>query len=95
MTGISQFDAARRQLDCAIAMLDREDLAAHTLAWAAFNLLLEMVGDDEMRKVMQRVEGNLELGKLPGFFRHAVKIKRRLMPNAFLEEHSAETASSP
>ena len=86
MAGISQLDAARLQLDCAIGLLDTEDLAAHTLAWAAFNLLFEMVGDDATRKVMLRVEENLKLGKLPGFFRHAG------VPNAILKEHSPDTA---
>ena len=52
MIGVSQLDAARRQLDCAIGLLDTEDLAAHTLAWAAYNLLFEMVGDDTTRKVI-------------------------------------------
>jgi hypothetical protein len=63
MAGISQLDAARRQIDCAIGLLDTEDLAAHTLAWAAFNLLFEMVGDDATRKVMLGVKKNLKLGK--------------------------------
>jgi hypothetical protein len=85
MAGISQLDAARRQLDSAICLLDTEDLAAHTLAWAAFNLLFEMVGDDETRRAMHTVEKNLKLGKLPGFFRHVG------VPNAILEEHSPET----
>ena len=55
MAGISQLDAARRQLDCAIGLLDSEDLAAHTLAWAAFNLLFEILGDDTVRKAMHTV----------------------------------------
>jgi hypothetical protein len=86
MAGISQLDAARRQLDCAIGLLDTEDLAAHTLAWAAYNLLFEMVGVDTTRKVMHRVEKSMKLGKLPGFFRHAGS------PEAILQEHSPETA---
>src|SRR6516165_4583541 len=86
MAGITKLDAVRRQLDCAIRLLDTEDLAAHTLAWAAFNVLFEMLGKDATWKVVSKVKNKLKLGKVPGFLRHAGD------PNAILPEHSPETA---
>ena len=76
----------RQQLDRAIALLDTDDLSAHTLAWSAFNVLFEVLGDDATRAVVKKVKKKLQLGKVPGFFKHAGD------PNAILPEHSPETA---
>jgi hypothetical protein len=86
MVRISQLDAARQQLDCAIGLLDTEDLAAHSLAWAAFNLLHETLGNEATKEEVRKLKKTLKLGKVPAFFRHAGE------PNAFLPEHSADTA---
>lgn len=80
---ITKLDAV---LDCAIRLLDTEDIEAHTLAWAAFNVMFEMLGKDATSKVVHRVKKNLQLGKVPGFLRHAGDA------NAILPEHSPETA---
>jgi hypothetical protein len=89
MAEISQLDAARRQLDCAICLLDAEDLAAHTLAWAAYNLLLEMVGDGATRKVMHRVE-KTEARKVARFLplcRKSRRHSRRALTGNGLRDH--------
>jgi hypothetical protein len=86
MAGISKLDAVRQQLDRAIVLLDPDDLSAHRLAWAAFNVLFEMLGGDATWKVVRRVKNKLKLGKVPGFLRHAGD------PSAILQEHSPETA---
>ena len=86
MAGIRKLDAVRQQLDRAIALLDTDDLSAHTLAWSAFNVLFEVLGDDATRAVVKKVKKKLQLGKVPGFFKHAGD------PNAILPEHSPETA---
>ena len=83
--GISKLDAVRQQLDRAIVLLNTDDLSAHTLAWAAFNVLFEMLGGDATSRVVRKVKDKLKLGKVPGFFRHAGD------PNAILQEHSPET----
>jgi hypothetical protein len=82
---ITQLDAVRQQLDCATRLLDTDDLPAHTLAWAAFNVLHELLGGDATRKVVCKVEKKLQLGKVPAFLRHAGE------PNAILPEPSAKT----
>jgi hypothetical protein len=84
--GISKLEAAQRQLDCAIRLFQDEDsLAVHTLAYASYSLLRELLGD-EAEKVMIKLEKSLELGKVPNFSKH-----RQGDPDAILEEHSAKS----
>jgi hypothetical protein len=83
--GISKLEAAQRQLDCAIRLFrDEDSLAIHTLAYASYRLLRELLGD-EAEKVMIKLEKSLELGKVP------LSKHRQGDPDAILEEHSANT----
>jgi hypothetical protein len=86
MPGITKFDAARQQLDRAIGLLDEDDVSAHTLAYAAYRILREMLGDETTRNVLLQVEKNLNIGEVPGFLSHA-----RTDPGDILNEHSAKT----
>jgi hypothetical protein len=63
---ISKLDAARKQLDCAIHLLDSEDPAAHTLAYAAYCLLRDLSGAD-----LRKLEDALRLREVPEFLKHA------------------------
>jgi hypothetical protein len=41
---ISQREAAKRHIECAIRLIKTDDLEAHTLAYAAYGLLRELLG---------------------------------------------------
>jgi hypothetical protein len=79
---ISKLDAARKQLDCAIHLLDSEDPAARTLAYAAYCLLRDLSGAD-----LRKLEDALRLREVPEFLKHADH-----HPEAILREHSPKTA---
>jgi hypothetical protein len=87
MAGISKLEAARQQLDCAIRLPDTEDLAAHTLAYAAYGLLRDLLGPGATVKVLRKLEKRLSLQDVPEFLKHA-----EWYPEAILKEHSAKTA---
>jgi hypothetical protein len=86
MTRISKTDAARQQLDRAIALLDIDDISAHSLAYAAYRILREGWRDAAIREVLIDAEDKLRLGEVPGFLKHV-----RKDADAFLEDHSAKT----
>jgi hypothetical protein len=87
MAGIGKLDAARQQLDCAIRLLDSEDLAAHTLAFAAYGLLRDLLGHGPDMEVLLRLEKRVKLRNVPEFLKHG-----KHDPEAILREHSHETA---
>lgn len=87
MAGIGKLDAARQQLDCAIRLLDREDVAAHTLAFAAYGLLRDLLGHGPDMEVLLRLEKRVKLRNVPEFLKHG-----KHDPEAILKEHSHETA---
>jgi hypothetical protein len=87
MAGISKLEAARQQLDCAIRLPDTEDLAAHTLAYAAYGLLRDLLGPGATVKVLRKLKKQLSLQDVPEFLKHA-----ECYPEAILKEHSANTA---
>jgi hypothetical protein len=72
------------QLDCAIRLLEDEDLAAHTLAYAAYCLLRDLLGADAALRKLEKV---VKLDEVPNFLKHADH-----HPEAFLNEHSPKTA---
>lgn len=84
---ITKLIAARRQLDAAIRLLDEEDLAAHTFAYAAYCLLRDKFGPGEMMKMLKKIEEELNLREVPEYLKHAEHY-----PEAILKEHSPETA---
>jgi hypothetical protein len=87
MAGIGKLDAARQQLDCAIRLLDSEDVAAHTLAFAAYGLLRDLLGHGPDMEVLLRLEKRVKLRNVPEFLKHG-----KHDPEAILKEHSHETA---
>jgi len=84
---ISQREAAQRHIDCAIRLLDTEDLAAHTLAYAAYGLLRDLLGAGATLNAVLKLQKKLKLGEIPNYFKH-----RYSDPGAILQEHSPETA---
>jgi hypothetical protein len=84
---ISKLEAARQQLDCAIRLLDSEDLPAHTLAYAAYCLLRDLIGPGPTMQVLRTLEKQVGLRVVPEFLKHAEDD-----PNALLKEHSPKTA---
>ena len=79
---IDKIEAARLQLQCAIRILDSEDVAAHTLAYAAYCLLRDLLDLD-----LRKLEDALNVRELPEFLKHA-----KSDPQDVLKEHSPETA---
>jgi hypothetical protein len=79
---IDKIEAARLQLQCAIRILDSEDVAAHTLAYAAYCLLRDLLDLD-----LRKLENALNVRELPEFLKHA-----KSDPQDILKEHSPETA---
>jgi hypothetical protein len=69
---IDKFDAAQRQLDCAIRLwlADEDSLAIHTLAYAACCLLRDLFGS-EKAEVLRKFEGSQRFGEVPNFLKHA------------------------
>ena len=70
---ITKLEAARRQLDCALRLrLEGGDsLAVHTLAFAAYCLLRDLIGKSERKKVLKDFEETLEFRKVPNYLKHA------------------------
>jgi hypothetical protein len=70
--GIDKFEAAQRQLDCAIRLwvADEDSLAIHTLAYAACCLLRELFGRQKT-EVLRKFEGSQRFGEVPNFLKHA------------------------
>jgi hypothetical protein len=87
MARICKLEAAQRQLDCAIGLLDTEDLAAHTLAYAAYGRLRDLLGPGATVKKLRDLEDELGLQQVPEFLKHA-----EYYPDAILKEHSDKTA---
>jgi hypothetical protein len=94
-TAISKTEAARRLLDCAIRLRLREEdsLAAHTLAYAAFGILRDLVRDrgHEMEDVLavllnQSSKMGREFSGVPNFLKHADRD-----PEGMLAAHSPST----
>jgi hypothetical protein len=69
---IDKFDAAQRQLDCAIRLwlADEDSLAIHTLAYAACCLLRDLFGS-EKAEVLRKFEGSQRFGEVPNFLKNA------------------------
>ena len=84
---ISQRDAAKSHIDCAIRLFQTDDLEAHSLAYAAYGLLFELLGKGPTKDAVRKLEKKLKLGEIPNYFKH-----RYSDPGAILQEHSPETA---
>jgi hypothetical protein len=69
---IDKFEAAQRQLDCAIRLwfVDEESLAIHTLAYAACCILRDLLGSQK-REVLSKFEVSQKFGEVPNFLKHA------------------------
>lgn len=69
---IDKFEAAQRQLDCAIRLwlVDEDSLAIHTLAYAACCLLRDLF-DSQKREVLGKFEVSQKFGEVPNFLKHA------------------------
>ena len=70
--GIDKFDAAQRQLDCAIKLwfVDEDSLAIHALAYAACCLLRDLFGDQKA-EVLRKFEVSQKFAEVPNFLKHA------------------------
>lgn len=70
--GIDKFEAAQRQLDCAIRLwvADEDSLAVHALAYAASCLLCDLFGNQKA-EVLRKFEGSQRFGEVPNFLKHA------------------------
>jgi hypothetical protein len=70
--GIDKFEAAQRQLDCAIRLwvADEDSLAIHTLAYAACCLLRDLFGRQKA-EVLHKFEGSQRFGEVPNFLKLA------------------------
>jgi hypothetical protein len=84
---ITKLDAAKRQLERAIHLLDEDDLSAHTLAFAAYCLLRDLIGPGALMDAIKGVEKALNISEIPHFLKHGDH-----HPEAILKEHSPETA---
>jgi hypothetical protein len=64
--GIDKFEAAQRQLDCAIRLwvADEDSLAIHTLAYAACCLLRDLFGSQKV-EVLRKFERSQRFGEVP------------------------------
>ena len=86
--GITKLEAAQRQLDCALRLRreGRDSLAVHTLAFAAYGLLRDLLGKSETKDVLRRFEKSHKLDKVPNFLKHADK-----RPQAILKKHDEKS----
>ena len=84
-SGITKLGAAGRQLGCALRLRrdGGDSLAVHTLAWAAYCLLRDLLGKSQTREVLRQFEKSEQLGKVPNYLKHADK-----RPQAILKKHS-------
>jgi hypothetical protein len=71
-TEISKFDAAQRQLNCAIRLwlVDEDNLAIHTLAYAACSLLRDLFGGQK-GDALRKFEASQKFADVPNFLKHA------------------------
>lgn len=83
---ITKVDAARRQLDRAILLLDEDDLPAHALAYNAYCLLRDLFGSGEWMTALKKIEDALDLRPIAEYLKHG-----ETHPEAVLKRHSAET----
>jgi hypothetical protein len=69
---IDKFDAAQRQLDCAIRLwfADEDNLAIHTLAYVVCCLLRDLF-ESQKREVLHKFEVSQKFGEVPNFLKHA------------------------
>jgi hypothetical protein len=69
---IDKFEAAQRQLDCAIRLwfVDEDSIAIHTLAYAACCILHDLF-DSQKREVLGKFEVSQKFGEVPNFLKHA------------------------
>ena len=69
---IDKFEAAQRQLDCAIRLwfVDEDSIAIHTLAYAACCILRDLF-DSQRREVLGKFEVSQKFGEVPNFLKHA------------------------
>ena len=74
-SGITKLGAAGRQLGCALRFRREggDSLAVHTLAWAAYCLLRDVLGKSQTREVLRQFEKSEQLGKVPNYLKHADK----------------------
>jgi hypothetical protein len=84
-SGITKLEAAGRQLGSALRLRrdGGDSLAVHTLAWAAYCLLRDLLGKSQTREVLRQFEKSQQLGKVPNYLKHADK-----RPQAILKKHS-------
>src|SRR5262249_49109821 len=61
---------------------------AHTLAYAAYGLLRELLGPGPTLDAVLDLQDKLKLGKIPNYFKHKYKSD----PSALLQDHTPETA---
>ena len=78
---VDKIEAARLQLAHALRILDSEDVVAHTLTWAVYCLLRDLLKLD-----LSGLERALRIGEVPGYFSHA-----KSDPNDILLVHSPAT----
>ena len=69
---VDKFEAAQRQLDCAIRLwlVDEDSIAIHTLAYAACCILRDLF-DSQKREVLGKFEVSQKFGEIPNFLKHA------------------------
>jgi hypothetical protein len=68
---IGKFDAIRQKLERAIRLVlnDEDSISADTLAFDAYRVLREMLGDEATRERLITLEDRVRLGEIPGFTR--------------------------
>jgi len=78
---MSKIDGARVQLQCALRLVDSDDLPAHALAYNAYCLLRDLLRAD-----LAAFERAMRIRVVAEFLKHA-----KTDPYDVLMEHSAET----
>jgi hypothetical protein len=85
---INKLAVARRQLDCAIRLLGKEDaLAIHNLAYDAYCVLRDLFGPSETLKVLKRLEKSANLREVPEYLKHAETDREDIL-NKHDEKHT-------
>jgi hypothetical protein len=81
---ISKLEAAKQQLDSAIQLLlEGQSLPAHTLAYASYSVLRDLLGPITSMQVLLKLEKSLSLRRVPEFLKHTISDR-----NAIFKEHS-------
>jgi len=78
---ISKIDGARLQLECALRLIDTDDVPAHALAYNAYCLLRDLLRAD-----LDEFERAMRIRVVAEFLKHA-----KTDPYDILTEHSVET----